>query len=194
VQGAFPPGPVRRRKSFGEARPITGSLTAPEIACHSLGRAARRCCHLVAVRAPNRLPTRSPPGSAHDQAHLKASSVDTIPGKELTPDDHLAVIPRHLSCRALRKREHPKVRGSRMVATNVAAGDDRIEAGARAIGDAQLRTDPSAGGPKSKTSNTGRRTPGAPAAAAGRSPMVLGTSCTVNPMLDRNARLVPIDY
>jgi hypothetical protein len=41
-----------------------------------------------------------------------------------------------------------------------------------------------------------RRTdaPGAPTATADRSPMMLGTSCTVNPMLDRNARLVPIDY
>jgi hypothetical protein len=82
-----------------------------------------------------------------------------------------------------------------MTTADVAASSDRIEARPKTIGDAQPRTDPPTGGIEVKDLEPRLAdVPGAPAAAADRSPMVLGTSCTMNPMLDRNARLVPIDY
>jgi hypothetical protein len=82
-----------------------------------------------------------------------------------------------------------------MTTNDVAAASDRFEARPKTIGDAQPRTDPPTGELEVKDLEP-RLTdvPGSPAAAADRSPMVLGTSCTMNPMLDRNARLVPIDY
>lgn len=99
--------PTRRQGADEEARPTTGWITAPEPALSSLRRAARRCCHLRAVHAPNRLPTHSSPETTSDSGDPKVPLVYAIPCEELTPDDHLAVIPRHPSCRALRKCKHP---------------------------------------------------------------------------------------
>jgi hypothetical protein len=82
-----------------------------------------------------------------------------------------------------------------MTTADVAASGDRIEAGPMAIGDAQTRTDPSTENPSPKTSNPGRQAHPERRQQLPTDPrLVLGTSCTVNPMLDRNARLVPIDY
>jgi len=102
-----PRDPVRRRDGRGGARPTTGWITAPEPALGSLCRAARKCRHLRAVRAPNRLPTRSSRETTNNSGDPKAPLVAAIPCEELTPDDHLAVIPRHPSCLALRKCKHP---------------------------------------------------------------------------------------
>jgi hypothetical protein len=82
-----------------------------------------------------------------------------------------------------------------MTTFDVAAESDRFEARPKTTGNAQPNPDPS-------TSTRGHKgyelraadAPGTPTATADRSPLVLGTSCTVNPMNGRNARLVPIDY
>lgn len=154
-----PGSPARRRCCLEKLDRPPGRSPLRRPAGRSLSRAARRCRHLRAVRAPNHLPTHSLHETARNESHPKATFVNTVPCRELTPDDHLAVIPRHPSCRALRRHEHPTNGcGSRTIATDVAAGCDRNEAGPKAIGVAQPRTDPSTGSSKSMTSNLGRRT------------------------------------
>lgn len=102
-----PRGNARKRSTLGRARPTAGRSPLRRPARSSLSRAARRCRHLRAVRVPNRLPTHSSLETTTDPGDPKAALVDAIPCVELTPDDHLTVIPRHPSCRALRKCEHP---------------------------------------------------------------------------------------
>jgi hypothetical protein len=82
-----------------------------------------------------------------------------------------------------------------MTSANVAANSDRFEARPKTIGDAHPRTDPSlsARNPDGFRTSTDGRTRYTDSDCR-RFPLVLGTSCTENPMLDRNARLVPIDY
>lgn len=137
-----PPGPARRRNSLEELNRPLRSVTAPGPTRCSLSRAARRCCHLRAVRVVIHLPTHPPPGTASDSGDPKATFIIATPSEELTPEDHLAAVSRHLSQRAHRNTGHPIARSSRMTTIDVAADSDRIEARPKAIGDAQPRTDP----------------------------------------------------
>jgi hypothetical protein len=107
VQGTHSARPHPKTETFGGARPTTGWTTASMPAHFPPRRAARRCHHLRAVCASNRLTTRSSPETTTSSSSPKATFANAIPREELTPDDHLAVIPRHPSCRALRKCKHP---------------------------------------------------------------------------------------
>jgi hypothetical protein len=82
-----------------------------------------------------------------------------------------------------------------MTPADVTASSGRFEARPKTIGDAQPRTDPSlsARDPEGSRASIDGRTRHTDSGCR-RSPLVLETSCSENPMLDRNARLVPIDY
>jgi hypothetical protein len=87
-----------------------------------------------------------------------------------------------------------RARGSRMTTTDVAAGSSRFEARSKTIGDAQPRTDPtiSARSQRPRASIDGRTRD----TGSSCRPVSGGARDVVqeNPMIDRNARLVPIDY
>jgi hypothetical protein len=131
-----------------------------------------------------------------DAGDPKATFASAIPSEELTPSGHLAAASRHLSrlvqCSTntrpsslLADDPYQRCRWQRPFRS--ATENDRKRTTTRRSVD--LRPPPETG-----CELRAADAPGTPTAAADRSPLVLATSCTVNPMNGRNARLVPIDY
>jgi hypothetical protein len=73
-----PRGPARRRNTFGVAQPTAELDHRPETRSLLTVRAARRCCHLRAARATNRLPT-------HSTKELRATLATRKPPLSLQP-------------------------------------------------------------------------------------------------------------